>query len=226
MLAYSSEIYEIETKDIAVLPDGNEKSRVKDEIVIKIGDNFDYKKRTESQDVLLKGRKAVQNALKNKQKYVKVRVAFRPKNNRFDFISPIIRVLRYRLKAYSSNVYHISPEFIRKKKLERNIRTAQNAYEFSNPLYKLEESERKKTYKRLYDSMKKRGFDDRFPIDIMLCRNMGVKDTLNQGHHRMSVAMELGLEKVGVMFSSAGAAPKWLHYIFLKIAKINMFFKR
>lgn len=225
MLAYSSEIYEIETKDIAVLPDGKDKASVADEIVVKIGDNFDYKKRTLSPDTLIKGRKLVQEALRNKQKYLKVRMAFTPKNKWFDFISPIIRVLRYRIKAYGSNTYHLSPKFIRDTRLERNIRTAENAYVFSNPLYRLNEAERKKTYKKLYRSMQKNGFNDKYPLDIMLCRNMGVKDTLNQGHHRMSVAMELGLKRVAVVFSSAGAAPRWLHYIFMKVAKINMFFK-
>ena len=226
MLAYSSEIYEIETKDVAILPDGDDAVLVSDEIVIKIGNNVDYKDRTKFKDVLLKGRDIVQKALENKQKYVKVRIAFEPGNAKFDFISPMIRVLRYKIRTYGSNIYHVSPQFIRNKKLERNIRTAENAYDFSNPLYRLDKEERKKAYKKLYNSMQKNGFDDRYPLDIMLCRNMGVKDTLNQGHHRMSVAIDLGLKRAAVIFSSAGAAPHWLHSIFLFIAKMNMFFKR
>jgi len=226
MLAYSSETYEIETKDVANLPDGKDNISVSDEIVIKIGNNHNYKDRTKSKDLLLRGRKVVQRALQKKQKYVKVRIAFQPGNAKFDFISPLIRVLRYKIRTYGSNTYHLSPKFIRKAKLERNIRTAENAYDFSNPLYHLDEQARKKAYKKLYNSMQKRGFDDKFPLDIMLCRNMGVKDTLNQGHHRMSVALDLGLKKVGVVFSSAGAAPRLLKPLFLLIAKINMFFKR
>lgn len=226
MLAYSSEIYEIETKDVANLPYQKEETSVCDEIIIKIGNNPTYKNRTKYKDVLIKGFDAVQKALRNKQKYIKVRIAFKPGNAKFDFISPLIRVLRYKIRTYGSNTYHLSPQFIRNAKLERNIRTAENAYSFSNPLYHLDEKSRKQAYKKLYNSMQKKGFDDKYPLDIMVCRNMGVKDTLNQGHHRMSVALDLGLKKVGVIFSSAGAAPQWLHPLFLLIAKMNMFFKR
>ena len=246
MLAYSSEIYEIETKDIAALPQKREKVTVSDRIVIKIGNNRDLtgvqtcalpickpdtwtiedtgRHRFIGHDI--KGGEIVKDALNNKQKYVKVRIAFEPKNAKWDFVSPMIRVLRYKIRTYGSNTYHLAPQFIRKKKLERNIRTAENAYDFSNPLYHLDEQSRKKAYKKLYNSMQKRGFDDKYPLDIMLCRNMGVKDTLNQGHHRMSVALELRLKRVGVIFSSAGAAPKWLRSLFLLIAKMNMFFKK
>ncbi len=227
MIAYSSELYKLDTKDVAALPNGDRKlaAGCKDSIVILIGNNTDYKNRGESKDVLLKGRKKLNWALKNKYKYVKVRIAFEPKNNRFDLISPIIRVLRYRLRTYSSNIYHMSPQDIRNMKIERNIRTKENAYVFSNPKYQMNTDERKKSFMRLLNSIKRRGFDDNHPLDIMLCRNMGVKDTLNQGHHRMAAAMEANVKRVSVMFSSAGAMPEFLRPLFLKIAKINMFFK-
>ena len=85
---------------------------------------------------------------------------------------------------------------------------------------------RRKEYQKLYRSMQKKGFDDRHPMDIMLCRNMGVKDTLNNGHHRMAVAMNLHLKRVSIMFSSAGVAPHGLRWFFMLIAKMNMFFKQ
>lgn len=228
MLAYSSEIYEIEPKDIAALPDAKQQEQipVDDKIVIKVGNNVEYKQRQGSRDVLLRGRKEVAEAVKKHKKYIRVRVLFEPKNKKFDFISPMIRIFRYRLRTYSSNYYHVSPKFIREKGLERNIRNIENAYIFSNAKHKMSDKDRHAAYKKLYRSMEKKGFDDRHPLDIMLCRNMGVKDTLNQGHHRMAVAMDLGLKRVSVIFSSAGAAPRWLHGFFLLIAKMNMFFKR
>ncbi len=227
MLAYSSEIYEIDTQDIAKLPDGQCNIELPDdEIIIKLGDNKDYFKPATSPDCLIKGRKAVDKAIKNQQATIKVRVAFVPKNKWYDFISPLIRVFRYRLRMYGSNIYHISPQEIREMGLERNIRTKENAYVFSNNKYKIPEEDRQQRYQKLYESLKDNGFNDKYPLDIMICRNMGVKDTLNQGHHRMTIALDLKIDKVSVIFSSAGSAPLFLHKLLMLIAKINMFFKK
>jgi len=228
MIAFSSELYKLDVRDVAALPDSTERIPVdcNDSVVILIGNNPDYRNRSGSQDVLLKGRKKLNWAVRQKYKYVKVRIAFQPKNNRFDLISPIIRIFRYKIHTYSSNSYHMSPQDIRKMKIERNIRTKENAYIFSNPKYQMNRKDRQKSFAHLLNSMKRKGFDDNHPLDIMLCRNMGVQDTLNQGHHRMAAAIEIGIKRVSVIFSSAGAMPKFLRPLFLKIAKINMFFKR
>ena len=87
------------------------------------------------------------------------------------------------------------------------------------------ESERKKLYRQLADSMRRNGYDDRFPLDIMLCRNLGIQDTLNQGHHRMGVAIDCNIQRVSVMFSAAGQAPRFLHPFFKIIARFNLWFK-
>ena len=90
----------------------------------------------------------------------------------------------------------------------------------------MSETERQQTYEQLKQSMSEKGFDDRFPLDIMLCRNMGVKDTLNQGHHRMSVALECGVERVCVEFCAVGQTPKFLQPLCFIIADFNMGIKR
>ena len=146
-------------------------------------------------DTLLSGRDAVRRALAENASSVPVRFAFFSKIGRFDFIT-----------------------------VERNIRTKENAYVFSNPLFYYDEAERKRQYDELYNSMK-RGYDDNFPLDVMLLRMMGIKDTVNQGHHRMGIAIECKLPLVAVRFSAAGAAPRILQPLLKVIADINITLK-
>ena len=54
---------------------------------------------------------------------------------------------------------------------------------------------------------------------------MGIKDTVNQGHHRMGIALECRLPQVAVRFSAAGSAPKILQPLLKVIADINITLK-
>jgi len=227
-ICYSSEVYGLAIEDIISLPDSklNIKNLPDDEVIILIGKRRLWLNDIPVvQDTLLKGREAVAKAQSKGEKYISVRIAFESRIKPYDFISPIIRSMRYKYTLFSSNIYHIRPQEIRDKKIERNFRTSENAYTFSNPKYQMSEENRRNTYSELVKSMKEKGFDDRFPLDIMLCRNMGIKDTLNQGHHRMSVALECGVERVAVEFCAAGQAPKFLHFVFRLIADVNMHIK-
>ncbi len=80
-------------------------------------------------------------------------------------------------------------------------------------------------YQQLKDSMSTHGYDDRFPLDIMLCRNFGIQDTLNQGHHRMGVAIDCNIQRVSVMFSAAGQAPRFLHPLFRVTPGLTLWFQ-
>lgn len=227
-ICYSSEIYGLAVEDLISLPDSNIqlKNTSDDDVILLIGKRKlwfpDY---PVTPDTLLKGREIVKKAIDEGQQYVPVRIAFENRIKPYDFISPLIRKLRYKYNLFSSNIYHIRPQEIREKGLERNLRTAENAYKFSNPKYQMSEQEREQTYENLVQSMKQNGYDDRFPLDIMLCRNMGVKDTLNQGHHRMSVAIDCGVERVSVEFCAAGQPPKFLHPLCRRIADFNLSMK-
>lgn len=227
-ICYSSEVYGLAVEDILPLPDAEiSAGRLpNDEVVILIGKRRLWLNDIPvEQDKLLKGRAAVIRAQKEGKEYVPVRIAFESRIKSYDLISPMIRSLRYKYNLFSSNIYHMSPQEIRDKKIERSYRTAENAYRFSNPKYQMSDETRRNTYEELRRSMLEKGFDDRFPLDIMLCRNMGVKDTLNQGHHRMSVALECGIKRVAVEFCAAGQAPEFLHGVCHVIAGFNLSFK-
>lgn len=220
-LCLSSELYRISPNDITILDDCDCKynNRFKNEIVIVIGDSQSGQK-----DTLLCGRNLVRQAIDSNTDFIPVRIAFVTKIHAFDFITVFIKPLRSRYKIFSSNIYHMDPFEIRRLKIERNIRTKENAYVFSNPLFYYNDQERKKQYNELYNSMKK-GYNDNFPIDIMLLRMMGIKDTVNQGHHRMGIAIECKLPQIAVKFSAAGSAPRILQPLLKIIANINISLK-
>lgn len=228
-ICYSSEIYHLDPNDLISLKNSNIKDEVNvsDEVILLIGYNQIWiEKSTGTPDTLLRGREVVKKAIEENKAFIPVRIAFVPKISRFDFLSPLIRVLRYKHKFYSSHIYHIDPFEIREKKIERNFRTQENAYKFTNPKHKIAKAQRKDMYAKLKESMSTNGYDDRFPIDIMLCRILGVQDTLNQGHHRMGVAIDCNIHRIAVMFSAVGQAPRFLRPLFKILAKFLLSLKQ
>lgn len=220
-LGFSSEIYTIDPKDLAVLEDSLLLAEKEDEVILLIGDE-----KKNIPDTLLKGRETVERAIMENKDYIPVRVAFVPRTKKYDFISPLIRKLRYKYKSFSSNIYHTTPMDIRRLRIERSFRTKENAYSFTKKKYRLGEEIRNELYENLYNSMKANGYDDKYPIDILLCRNLGVQDTVDQGHHRMSVAIDCQTPRIAVRFGAAGQAPKFLQPLFRIIARINLLFKQ
>lgn len=222
-IGLSSEIYHLDPRDLITLTDSPAWSQdlaLKDEVVILLGDEKKHQA-----DSLLKGRQVVEHAVSDQQDFIPVRLAFISRTNKFDILSPLIRSLRYKHKSFSPNIYHTNPFDIRRLKIERSFRTRENAYTFTKKKNKLAEPMRSQLYEELYQSMKKHGFDDRHPIEIMLCRSFGVQDTVDQGHHRMSVAIDCKLSRIAVRFGAAGKAPNFLRPLFLGLAKACLFFK-
>lgn len=210
-LCISSETYRIELDDIACLKDIN--SAYKDE------KNITILLRKNQPDCLLSGRNLLEEAQKRGDQFVDVKVAFISQIKQYDFWSMFLRPLRFKYQYWSSNIYHMSPLEIRKMKIERCFRDKNTAYTFTNPLYRRTDAERLERYEKLYNSMKK-GYNDKYPIEIMPLRMLGVKDTVNNGHHRIGIALECGLTRVAVNFKVIGKAPKLLAPIFRIAADI------
>lgn len=221
-LCISSETYMIDTQDVAVLNDSTLSAQFhnRKKIVILIG-NLEEN----IADTLLCGRDILEQAIHDGQKFVPVKIAFITKIKRFDLITHFIKKLRGKYKIWSSNIYHMDPREIRRMKIERSFRDKSSAYTFSNPLYRHSETERKKRYETLYNSMKN-GYDDNYPIEIMLLRMLGIKDTVNNGHHRMGIALECNLPEISVRFSAAGQAPLILRPLLRIIAYISIRLKQ
>ena len=104
----------------------------------------------------------------------------------------------------SSRVYHIAPIYLRNLGMERygaggTGRHRDNAYDGKEETCRLTRREKEARYDTLYESIEKDGFNEEFPILIMLRReNNG--DKILEGHHRLNIAIELGLATVPVRF--------------------------
>ena len=104
----------------------------------------------------------------------------------------------------SSRVYHIAPEYLRSLHLERIGRGGigrhrDNAYDGKEETAHLTREEREARYDELKESIDRDGFNEEYPILIMLRREGGA-DRIFEGHHRLNIAIELGLETVPVRF--------------------------
>ncbi len=104
----------------------------------------------------------------------------------------------------SSNVYHISPTYLRNLGMERYGkggvgRHRDNAYDGKEETKDLTREEKEARYDTLKESIKNEGFNEEFPILIMLRRENNA-DQIFEGHHRLNIAIELGLETVPVRF--------------------------
>ncbi len=104
----------------------------------------------------------------------------------------------------SSRVYHIAPIYLRNLGMERygaggTGRHRDNAYDGKEETCRLTRREKEARYDTLKESIRRDGFNEEFPILIMLRRENGA-DMIYEGHHRLNIAIELGLDVVPVRF--------------------------
>jgi len=106
--------------------------------------------------------------------------------------------------SLSSKVYHISPVYLRNLRIEvsggrRMRRERDNAYDGKDEVKGWTREQKEERYDTLKESIEKEGFNEEFPIVIMLRRENN-EDKLFEGHHRLNIAIELGLATVPVRF--------------------------
>jgi len=104
----------------------------------------------------------------------------------------------------SSKVYHISPLYLRNLRVEvsggrRMRRERDNAYDGKDEVKGWTREQKEERYDTLKESIRQEGFNEEFPIIIMLRRENN-EDKLFEGHHRLNIAIELGLATVPVRF--------------------------
>ena len=108
--------------------------------------------------------------------------------------------MRRDVSVESSEVYMICPRHLRSLGIELLPRTRENAYRSHKEHKHLSHEERAALYDDFKAKIERGGFRTDFPITVMLRRKDGAKDKLLQGHHRLSIAIELGLATVPVRF--------------------------
>ena len=78
-------------------------------------------------------------------------------------------------------------------------RERDNAYDGKEEVQGWTREQKEERYDTLKESIEKEGFKEEFPIVIMLRRENN-EDKLFEGHHRLNIAIELGLATVPVRF--------------------------
>ena len=78
-------------------------------------------------------------------------------------------------------------------------RDRDNAYGGHDEFTRLTREQKEAKYDTLKESIRHKGFNEEFPIIIML-RQVDGEDQIFQGHHRLNIAIELGLATVPIRF--------------------------
>ena len=78
-------------------------------------------------------------------------------------------------------------------------RERDNAYDGKEEVQGWTREQKEERYDTLKESIEKDGFNEEFPILVMLRRENNA-DMIFEGHHRLNIAIELGLATVPVRF--------------------------
>jgi hypothetical protein len=174
-------------------------------------------------DSLLSGRESVRDAIELGYDFVPARVAFVPSVPRRNPLPVFIRAMRMKYIFNGSGVYHTDALALRRMGIERGRRTRANAYGVPRSR-KCPPEVGAARYDALRASIS-RGWDDACPIEIMLLRQMGSRDNLVNGHHRLSASVEEGVSRVTVRFSAAGSANSFLRPLLRPVARFFLWAK-
>ena len=210
----SSTAYPLLIDDLLCLPDvAPDAKTIKEyDVVLLIGS-----KEKNIPDKLYQGRKTLEKLKAEGQTTVQTQVAFFRNRPAWDLLAPFCRAFRNRFHSFGTNVYHIDPKKIREMGLERGKRTKENAYRYAK--WPLSEEQRQKQYNDLKNSLETNGYDDKFPIELMLCRSFGVKDTIYQGHHRIMFCIDMNIPLIAIRFMYVTHAPRFLQKPMLLLSK-------
>ena len=194
-LGWSSRTYPLRAADVAAAPDYDgapiaDADLPDDPVILLI--------RPDGPDALLRGRAEAEAAGSGA---VDVRVAFVPSIAKWNLLPVFVRFLRDKRRYEGSGIYHIATDAIRRMGLERAVRTLENPHRRGGV-------DRRAKMARLESSLRERGYDDSHPVNVMLCRTLGMEDSLRQGHHRISACLECGIPVMTVHFSAAAALPR------------------
>tara|TARA_Y100001960_G_C14593667_1_gene786999 strand:- start:20 stop:703 length:684 start_codon:yes stop_codon:yes gene_type:complete len=214
-IGQSSEIYNVEINDILSLEDTNEVHiKNKNQITVLISANGDK---------LASGRSLAQKALQEGNTHIPVKFIFQMRYPIWKLHITLIKRLRDKKRVKGTNIYHIIPQEIRDLGIERAYRTTENAHQHSAAL---EHRDNANLFTQLTESIVNNGYDDKYPMDVQLCRSFGVQDTLNQGHHRMGVLIEHNIQRASIRLSAVGYIPNPFRWFLLKAAKAELKNKR
>lgn len=204
-IGFSSETYHIHIDDLVRLPMNTDYQihEFSNEVLLMIGD-----KKNNIPDQIIRGNDLLEFAKNSGQQFVPVRVIL---NNEYNFFFNLLgafsKPIRTKIEKYSQFHYRILLTDISENQLERNIKTEESAYNFTKKKWRLNDAQRDERLTKLKHSFIENGYDYNFPMQIMLCRSFGVKDQLQQGHHRMMLCKQHNIKVVSTLFMHSTFLP-------------------
>ena len=162
---------------------------------------------THDRDVLLAGRDLINRALDENKPFLPVRFYFRGYSPALlRWTMHLFAPCKRRFYFVSANAYELDIAAFENLRLARHAYTPETVYSHCSRFRNTPVDVRHAEYERLAASMRN-GFDVKFPLRIMLRRDLGLRDMLRDGHHRLLAAKEVGLSMLPVRFVFAGHAP-------------------
>lgn len=217
-LGFASEKYHILISDLLKLKDSPQKFSALDtenySVILFIG-----QKKIGQPDLLGHGRDILLQALASGQTHYPVHIAFEQRAPHLSFFA-LLKPIRKKYQDGSMNSYEIKLTDIIDNHLERNLKTEDTAYNYSDRnKWGVPKDQRSSRFNKIDESFKQNGYDKNHPMVIMLCRGLGVKDKLHQGHHRMFFCRKYNIQYVQVEFLAANSFTGHMNTFFLWLNK-------
>ncbi|GEM_PF-2408329 len=219
-LGFSSEYYHIKIEELLALSDSNfvnvehPSFASQKDVILFIG-----KRSCVINDSLLQGREILLKAQKQGLTHYPTRIIFEQRAPHLSIFA-LLKPIRKKYQDYSSNSYEIELHDIINNNLERNLKDETTAYNYSaRNKWGIPEVQRQARFQEIDKSFKMHGYDKKHPMAIMLCRGLGVKDKLYQGHHRMYFCRKYHISFVQVEFLATNCFTGYLKTFFLWLNK-------
>ena len=220
-LGFSSEYYHIKIEELLALSDSDLVSFkspsyiLNEDVILFIG-----KRSYSLSDSLLQGREILLQAQKQGLTHYPTRVMFEQRAPQLSFFA-LLKPIRKKYQDYSSHNYEITLNDIIDNHLERNLKDEETAYNYSERnKWGVPKDDRQVRFQEIDESFRDHGYDKKYPMAIMLCRGLGVKDKLHQGHHRMYFCRKYHIPFVQVEFLATNSFTGHLKTFFLWLNKI------
>ncbi len=221
-LGFSSEYYHIKIEELLQLSDSNADLQLKndhphiqtDDVILFIG-----KESQSIADSLFQGREVLRQAQQQGLTHFPTWIMFEQRAPQLGILA-LLKPIRKKYLDFSTQSYEISLSDIIDNHLERNLKTEETAYNYSDRnKWGVPKDQRQSRFHDIDLSFKEHGYDKNHPMAIMLCRGLGVKDKLHQGHHRMFFCRKYNIPYVQVQFLATNSFSGHLKTFFLWLNK-------
>lgn len=216
-LGFSSDIYHIKIEELLALNEATLAPSAyiyHDPVILLIG-----KESKNIPDLLGCGRDILLEAQKQGLSHYPTRIVFEQRAPQLSVLG-LLKPIRKKYQDASFQSYEIRLSDIIDNHLERNLKTEETAYNYSERnKWGVPKDQRQDRFNKIDQSFRDHGYDKNHPMAIMLCRGLGVKDKLHQGHHRMFFCRKYNIEFVQVQFLATNSFTGHLNTFFLWLNK-------